>query len=331
MHLVCQKNSKNILYIFLVYDYSTVVNTMEVLEQKLGKLNLRGNKLRAELTRVLTELEEVDREKPALLLGEIGKATVLFEERDKAYRDQKANPPALSPEDQKVISFYECLGEDQESRIIKTKLGVHYKKAVARKQQAQGLIEPRITAGTVVVPYQTDQAKGTYVCVTVSPQNRNQKGGVIESLVDAVTLGIESLLGQGEQLVLDEHGKFMQINLQNKDPNQVYQALMELKPEEFDRANIDYKCIRADQSNNEPEQIPTASADDPTIVYAKEAANEHHMDISTIRRAVKSGVLEPKYVITPGRGGRPKLYVTRESFSKFLAQRPIKQNGTGHT
>jgi len=37
---------------------------METLEQKLRKLNSRGNKLKEELTRTLTELETVEKERP---------------------------------------------------------------------------------------------------------------------------------------------------------------------------------------------------------------------------------------------------------------------------
>ena len=307
---------------------------METLEQKLRKLNSRGNKLKEELTRTLTELETVEKERPQLLLDEIGNATAAFEDRDKLYRDKKANPPSASTEDQQIINFYESLGDGPETKIIKTKLTVHYRRAIARRQEVQGSLEPRIIAGTVVVPYETDKEKGVYVCITVSPQGRNQKNGIIEKLVETVTLGIDGLLDKGEQFVIEDQGKFIQVKLANKDPEDVYEALEGLNPAEFDRANVVYKCIRADVCNETedvmPSQIPIADANDPSIIYGKDAARNNHMDISTIRRAVKAGTLEPRYVITPGRGGRPRLYVTRESFNKFLTQR-TQENGAANT
>lgn len=308
---------------------------MELLEKNLRKLNKEDQKLRSDLTRIITELEEIAQQKPKLILDEATLATQTFEDRDKAYREQKANPPKLSSEEQKIVSFYESLGDDQQSNIIKARLKPFYRKALAQSQQSQKALQPQIKAGTIVLSYQTDKEKGSYVCITVSPQNRNQKGGVIETLVDAVTLGIESLLDQGEQLILEEQGKFLQVKLPNKDSKDIYEELNELDPEEFDKANIAYTCILADatpdQAFEEQSLIANASADDPTIIYGKNAAKENNIDISTIRRAVKSGDLEPKYVVVSGRGGRPRLYVTRTSFEKFLEKKKSKQNGTGNT
>ncbi len=304
---------------------------MELLEQKLRKLNARDGKLRTELTRVLTELDGVEKERPRILLEEIGNSTAAFEQRDQAYRQQKANPPTANPEDEQLISFYEKLGDGPESKIIKTRLTPFYRKAISRRQEVQGNFEPKLAAGTVVVPYETDKEKGVYVCVTVSPQGRNQKGGVIETLVDAVTMSIDGLLDQGEQLTIEDQGKFIQVKLANKDPDDVYEALEELNPAEFDKANVFYKCIRSDVSNGTDEipQHQIGSADDPNIIHAKDAAKQLGVEISTIRRRTKDGTLEARYVPSD-KGGRPRFYVTRDSLAKLAAQRTAGENGAAN-